>query len=126
MPVLKNISGCRICLQNGIVVLSGKTVYVSSVDSTEVSSAISCGLLKIDDGLSDIKETTSEINSSTEVSECQTIEKEVPGNKFERVKGYDDDVYNPNDDDNFEIIDGVKILKEDNGKKFDPSIFIDA
>jgi hypothetical protein len=126
MPVLRNISGYKVCLQRGAVVANGGTLYVSDLQDHEIASSIRAGIFKVDDIMSPPPVKEPEVERDTKpVAPVEVVEK-VPGKKIDRIDGLD--VYSPNElnDDDYDIVDGVKVEKLDGGPKFDPSIFIDA
>jgi len=128
MPVIRNVSGSKVCMQRGAVVGPGKTLYVQDLSDQEVASAIACGIFVKDEiqpdqpAAADAK--TADSPAVPDLSDI-VVPKRNPGKIYSVVDGMD--VYSPNEmsEDEYDVVDGVKVPKEDTSPKVDPDIFIE-
>jgi hypothetical protein len=123
MPLLRNVSNYKICLQNGSVVQKNGTIYVPSLETTEIGAAIAGGVLKVDTGCLEQKKVDKTPCDSVLDVDLSPKQEVVPGKKLATVNEYE--VYTPNNEDEYEILDGVRVLKNNDGPSFDPAVFVD-
>jgi hypothetical protein len=115
MPVLKNISGCRLCLQNGSVVLPGRTVYVPSIENSEIANAISAKILAPDKGLPPAEEQETQSSAEPDMVNQQIVDQPSSMQRPEVPKQERTVIANPLSE-RPTVVDGAKVYTPDSSR----------